>query len=149
MIEFKNVVVSLIFTTIAISICELLVPKDSYKNQMRLITGTVLILSLVSPFINGICFDEIDFSISSSEVDVTYETEKAVAMSLNNDIQEILTENGITNGKIIINTDFDKQGSIIVEHVIILFEEKDKMQSGLILEKLKQKYSFSIEVGVL
>lgn len=147
--EIKSLVISLIFTTIAISICELLVPKDSYKNQIRLITGTVMLLSLISPFASGINFDKIDFDISYKDVVISSETEKAVAMSINNDIQEILFKNGINEGKIIIETDFDDQGSIIINKVYILFEEKDKIKSDLISIKLEQIYDFEIEFGDL
>lgn len=149
MSEIKSLVVSLIFTAIAISICELLVPKDSYKNQMRLITGTVLILSLISPFVSGIKIDDINLNAPTNDVEITYSTERAVATSINSDIQDILLDNDVKEGKVIIKTDFDEQGCIIIEQVIILFEEKDKMKSNTILEEFNRKHDFEIEVGDL
>ena len=142
----KSVIISLIFTSVAISICELLVPKDS-KNQIRLITGTVLILSLVTPFLSGINFEDVNFDVYSKDIDVSYNTEKAIVMSIKCDIQDVLDEIGIKKGKIIVETGFDAQGSIIIEHINILLEEPDKPKTKLILDNLQQIYDFKIEIG--
>ncbi len=147
--EIKSLVISLIFTAIAISVCELLVPKESYKNQMRLITGTILIISLISPFVSKINFDDYKIDFNIEDVVITNETERAVATSLSNDIQSFLYENNVEQGKIIIETDYDDNSSIIIDQVVILFDENDKSKSEFILEKLKQKYDFEIKVGVL
>ena len=77
MITVKGIVLSLVFCVFTISLCELLIPKNSYKNQMRLITGAVLIITMLSPFIGGIRLD--DFEFNNQLNDISGVTEKTLA----------------------------------------------------------------------
>ena len=146
MSDLKNAVISLVFSTIAICLCELLIPKDNYKNQVRLITGCVLIICMITPFFNGFNFEELHF-YNKNEVNINEKLEKSVAYAVKNEISQILDEHDIHTATIKIITDFDENNSIIVESVIILFDNKDKSKSEYISNIVENKLGFKVEVG--
>lgn len=149
MTNIKEAVISLIFSAVAIGLCELLIPKTSCKNQIRLITSVVLLISMISPFINGFEIPEFDLKSSESNVDYYESAEKSVAYAAKNEISEILSENNIEDAKIIINTGFDENNSIILDSVIILFDKKDKANINVITSQVKDKLKVNVEVGDL
>lgn len=145
----KEAVISLAFSAIAIGICELLIPKNSFKNQMRLITGIVLFISMLSPFVYGIDVSEFDFDFNINNYDYSNVTEKSVAYAAKNEIVEILELNNVTNGKITVNTGLDKNKSIIIDSVIILFDKKDKAISKSVQSQVSNKLKVNVEIGEL
>lgn len=147
MTSLKEIVISLIFSSVAIGLCELLISKDSFKNQMRLITSTVLIVCMLSPFLGGFELPEFNFSSFDGNYDVTESAEKSVAYAAKNEIAEILYENNITNAKIKIDTGFNENNSIIIDSIIILFDEKDKVDTNFISQQVKNKLGVKTEVG--
>lgn len=145
----KEITVSLIFCSVAIGLCELLVPKESFKNQMRLITGCVFLICILSPFVNGIELPEYDFSDLNTEFDITESAERSVAFAAKNEISELLKEYNIENASISITTGLDKNNSIILESVIILFDEKDKSVSEKIIRQAEDKLNLKVQAGEL
>lgn len=145
----KEIVISLIFSAVAVGLCELLIPKNSFKNQMRMITGAVLLISMISPFLGG--FTIPDFELSDFETDYNIEesAERSVAYSAKNEIADILYENDIENAKIIVNTGFDENKSIIIDSVVILFDKKDKAKTQTVTEQVKTNLNVKTEVGEL
>lgn len=149
MTGIKEAVISLAFSAISIGLCELLIPKNSFKNQMRLITGVVLFISMISPFVYGIDLADFDFSFDIDNYDYSNVSEKSVAYAAKNEIVEILEANNVTNGKITINTGLDKNKSIIIASVIILFDKKDKAISNNIQKQVSDKLKARVEIGEL
>ena len=45
----KSCILSVCFAAVAVGIIEALLPSGSFKRQMRLITGALLIISLLTP----------------------------------------------------------------------------------------------------
>ncbi|MBQ7129361.1 MAG: stage III sporulation protein AF [Clostridia bacterium] len=146
MITVKGIVLSLVFCVFTISLCELLIPKNSYKNQMRLITGAVLIITMLSPFIGGIRLD--DFEFNNQLNDISGVTEKTLAYGYKTEIFEILKDNDIDNAKITISIKTDENNSINVSNVIILFDKKDKDKIGKIKQATKERLKLNVETRI-
>ncbi len=113
---------------------------------MRLITGAVLLITMLSPFLNGISFEKIEFNTNS--YDFSGISEKTVAYGVKTEIFEILKENDIENAKITINTQTDKNNSIKVNDIIILFDIRDKDKTKLIKRKINKKLKMNVETRV-
>ena len=60
----KTAVISVCITSIAVGIIESVLPNNSHKRQLRLLTGAVIILSIISPFSKA---GDLDFPNYSSE----------------------------------------------------------------------------------
>ena len=145
----KEIVISLIFCALAVGLCEMLVPKHSYKNQMRLITGTVLLVSMLSPFITDYNFESISIPSFNDSVEVSDSASRTVAYALKNEIQEIIYDYNIKQAKIIIKTGEDENKSIIIDSVIILFDKKDKGMTQKVVKQIENKINVKIQVGEL
>ena len=144
--DIKSITISIVVTAVVIGIIELLLPKNQFKNQMRLITGTIILLSLISPLTYD--FKDLNLNIIDyNNENLNYENnEKAVASSLNYEINEILDENGIENGKVIIETGLENS-SIIIRKVNILLNKKDKIVKEKIKSEIYNKYKTNVEIG--
>lgn len=144
--DIKSITISIVFTAVVIGIIELLLPKNQFKNQMRLITGTIILLSLISPLTYD--FKDLNLNIIDyNNENLNYEnSEKAVASSLNYEINVILDENGIENGKVIIETGLENS-SIIIRKVNILLNKKDKIVEEKIKNEIYNKYKTNVEIG--
>ena len=150
MTSVKEVVISLIFSSVTIGLCELFVPANTLKNQMRLITGSILIISMITPFLNGI--DISDFEIPNADYknySISDKTERAVAISAKEEISEILNQLNINDAVIKINTLRDENNSILIESVLILFDEKDKSKSEKTANRIYNSLGFVTETGVI
>ena len=117
------------------------------ENQMRLITGTVLLLSIISPF--SYEFEKIDFDFNNQVYDynITHKTEKSVALSLNYEIKKILNENDVFDGRIIIQTE-NENDIINIKDVHILFHEDDMVKTDAILNKINDNLNIKVKAGV-
>ncbi len=144
--DIKSIVISIIFCIFTISLCELLVPKNSYKNQMRLITGAILLITMLSPFLNGVSFN--DFDIKENSYDINRITEKSVALGYKTKIFEVLKKKEIENAKISINTEIDQNNSIKVNDIIILFDIKDKFKVKSIKNTLDKKLKMNVQTRI-
>ena len=149
MISIKEIVVSVVFTSVAIGLCELLVPDNSYKNTIRLITGAVMLISIITPLTKDFEFENIDFSSNSINIDVSGATEKSVALATKNEITDVLKENNIEKAKIIITTGCDENSSIIVDKACILFDKKDKSNYKEISSIIFNRIGIKVECGEL
>lgn len=147
MTAVKGLIISLIFCVITISICELLIPKNTYKKQMRLVTGSILLITMISPFLSGIDLSEFNFD-NNAEYDVSGISHKTVAYAYKTEIFEILERNDIDNTKITINTATDENNSIIVESAIILFDKTDKSKIENIKNSIKETLDISVETEI-
>lgn len=145
--DIKSITITIVVTSIVVGICELLLPKNEYKNQMRLITGTVLLLSIISPF--SYEFEKIDFDFNNQVYDynITHKTEKSVALSLNYEIKKILNENDVFDGRIIIQTE-NENDIINIKDVHILFHEDDMVKTDAILNKINDNLNIKVKAGV-
>ena len=145
----KDIVISLIFSAVAVGLCELLIPKNSFKNQMRMITGAVLLISMISPFLSGFIMPVFDFSDFSVDYSAEENAERSVAYAAKNEIADIILKNGVNKAKITVNTGFDENKSIIIDSVIILFDKKDKAKIKTVAAEIKDKLKVKTEVGEL
>lgn len=143
----KETIISLIFSLVAVGLCELLIPDNSFKNQIRLITGAVIIICMISPFVNGFEIKEFDFSSFENEYDIAGQAERSVAFAAKNEIEDILRENQIETAKITITTDKDENNSIIIDSVVIYFDEKDKSKESYLSNLIENKLGIETEVG--
>lgn len=147
MTSVKSIVISLIFCVFTISICELLIPKNSYKNQMRLVTGGILLITILSPFLGEFDFSKWSFE-KSFDYDFSRISDKTVAYAYKTEIFDILNVNGVENTNLTINTTTDENNSIKVKSVIILFDKRDKNKIPLVKKDIKEKLDVDIQAEI-
>lgn len=114
---------------------------------MRLVTGSILLITMISPFLSGIDLSEFNFD-NNAEYDVSGISHKTVAYAYKTEIFEILERNDIDNTKITINTATDENNSIIVESAIILFDKTDKSKIENIKNSIKETLDISVETEI-
>ena len=115
----KSAVISICFTAVAIGIIEAIAPKNTHTRQLRLLTGAILLLSLLTPLL----------SLSKAELKIPDFTQysisdenalsSAAALAAKTDISQILSANGVKSAKIKIITDITEQGGINLNKAVI------------------------------
>ena len=144
--DIKNSIITIIITVIVLTLCELLFVNNNHKNKMRLICGTVMLLSILSLFSIKIEFENFDFSTLKDNTTSKTISTKTVATSLNYEIQSILQENDIKSGKVVIDVNIENE-SIIVNEVNILFDKEDKSKSEKIVNLIEKKLNIIVKAG--
>ena len=144
--DIKNSIITIIITVIVLTLCELLFVNNNHKNKMRLICGTVMLLSILSLFSIKIELENFDFSTLKDNTTSKTISTKTVATSLNYEIQSILQENDIKSGKVVIDVNIENE-SIIVNEVNILFDKEDKSKSEKIVNLIEKKLNIIVKAG--
>ena len=147
--SLKETVITLIFSAVAVGLCELLIPKNSFKNQIRIITGAVLLISMLSPFLGGFEIPEFNPSDFNADYNAKENAERSIAYAAKNEIADIIIENGIEKAKIIINTGLDENNSINIESAVILLDREGLTKSDLITSEIQNSLNTKIQVGEL
>lgn len=121
----KTAVISICFTAVVIGIIEAIAPKNANSRQLKLMSGAILLLSLLTPFLS---LSKADIKIpdfTQYSVNDTSSLQSAAAKSAKTDIAEILSANGIKSAKIKIITDITEQGGINLSKAIITVSDAD------------------------
>ncbi len=139
---------SVCFTAIAVGIIEMLIPKESFKPQMRLITGAVLIISMLVPMYSISKLEIPDIDSQTISVDVNDSLASAAAASIKQEISSDLADNGINTAKIIVYTDIGKDNSIIINKAEILVGKNDIDKASTAAKVSEQRLQVNVEVGV-
>lgn len=146
----KDSILSICFIIIAVGVIEMLVPFGNFKPQMKLITGAVLVISIVSPFLNSenfnFDFDKFNYSVTDSGV--TDSLQMGAAISIKESISEIIKKYGVTKAKIKISMDNTTDNSIVINKALILFLEKDIDKTDKLCDEIESRLGIDVEIGV-
>ena len=146
----KESILSICFVIIAIGVIEMLIPAGSFKPQMKLITGVVLIISILSPFLgrSNIDFEKFEYNIVT-ENNISDSLQRGAAIAIKDAISELINKYGISKAKIKITMDKTTDNSIVINKALILFLEKDIDKTDKLCKEIEEKLGIDVEIGVL
>lgn len=121
----KSAVISICFTAVAIGIIEAIAPRNAHSRQLRLLTGAILLLSLLTPLLSLSKTDIKLPDFTQYSVNDESSLSKACALAAKSDIAQILSANGIKSAKIKIITDITEQGGINLNKAVITVSSAD------------------------
>ena len=143
MSEIKSIVLSLILTSIIISLCEFLSPNDAFKKRIRLITGTLFLICLLSPIKSD--FDFSDFEFDSNQL-VTRNYEYIVARSVFQEISYLLQKFNLENATVEIETKDGENESVIIEKVCIELNVDNFLYKNELKEQIEEITNSRVEI---
>lgn len=115
---------TLIFAAMAMGLIESLLPPDSLKNRLKIITGAVMILSVLSSILSlrGEKLPDInDFEPYTGAPAL----QKAAANCTAADIRDIFTKYGVKTDKITVYTDKTDDGRIVIIKAYVSVHDAD------------------------
>ena len=144
MIDLKNIVFSIILTSIVISICEFLSPNDLYKKRMKILTGTVFLISLLSPIKAGV---NIDYNRYSESNIISVDYEYVVARSVFEEINVLLDDFDVDDASVDIQTKTDENGSVNIESISIDLKEDKLTNKQLLIKKIEDITNIKVQIN--
>ncbi len=145
----KSAVISICFCSVAVGIIEMLLPDNSYRNRIRLLTGAVLMISMLTPFFSLSKLEMPEFSDSIVDFEVNESLEKAAAMSVSSAVDDILQKHGVQNAKISIFTDRNADNSININKAVIAVEKSMIANASAAAKEASDKLETRVEVEEL
>ena len=145
----KSAVITICFCSVAVGIIEMLLPDNSYRNRIRLLTGAVLMISMLTPFFSLLKLEMPEFSDSIVDFEVNESLEKAAAMSVSSAVDDILQKHGVQNAKISIYTDRNADNSININKAVISVEKSMIANAGTAAKEASEKLETRVEVEEL
>ncbi len=114
--QIKTVVLSIILTSIIVSLCEFFSPNDSFKKRIKLLTGTLFLICLLSPIKEDFNFPEFEFDTLELRIQ---NYEYIVARGVFQEISVVLDRYNLKNTSVEIQTETGENESVIIENVCI------------------------------
>ncbi len=140
---FKEAVTAVCFAAIAMGAAELLLPDGGMKPQLRLLTGTVLIIAILTPCIGLLRMQPEQYIEDFSEYTQQQSLEQTAAKSYARNLSVLLSAAGVQDAKIQINTDMSESGSIQMKGATVYVKELEQDA-----EQLEQQLSAQLGVTV-
>ena len=140
---FKEAVTAVCFAAIAMGVAELLLPDGGMKPQLRLLTGTVLIIAILTPCIGLLRTQPEQYIEDFSEYTQQQSLEQTAAKSYARNLSVLLSAAGVQDAKIQINTDMSESGSIQMKGATVYVKELEQDA-----EQLEQQLSAQLGVTV-
>lgn len=145
----KAAVISICFTAIAVGIIESLIPDDSYKPQLRLLTGAVLSLSLILPLTRMPKIELPELSAQNVTVSVNEQLSRAAAASAKEDIEAFLRQFGIDKAKISVFTDIGADNCIVINKACLAVAAADIEKASSAARAAENTLGYDVEVEEL
>ncbi|MBQ2391038.1 MAG: hypothetical protein II306_04635 [Clostridia bacterium] len=132
------------FSIVLLGLIEILLPTKAFKSQMQLITGAVLIITIISQ-ISIIKIPEYK-PINTSDVSVNQLLLENCAITVKNQAESILKEHGITNGKIIVTMDNMCEESIEIKSITIK-TTANRAELEIAIEDIERTLNIPVNIG--
>lgn len=132
------------FSIVLLGLIEILLPTKAFKSQMQLITGAVLIITIISQ-ISIIKIPEYQ-PINTSNVSVNQLLLQNCAITVKNQAESILKEHGITNVKIIVTMDNMCEESIEIKSITIK-TTANRAELEIAIEDIERTLNIPVNIG--
>lgn len=141
--EIKGIVFTLILTSIIVSMCEFLSPNDSYKKRIKLLTGTLFLICLLSPIKSDFEFSDFEFDTTDLQ---TQNYEYLVARGVFQEINILLDEYNLEDTNVEIKTQIDENESVIVESVRIELDIDNFAYKKQLIKQVQEITNSKVEI---
>lgn len=144
----KASISSISILTITICIVEMLLPSNSYRKQIGLITGAVLVLTMIIPLccLSGVSIPQIDYELVDS--DISASLEKAAAEAMKNEISAELENMKINNAKIRVFTNINSDRCIIINKAEVCVDNEQIEATKKAMQTLEAELKIPIAVKI-
>ena len=141
--EIKSIVFTLILTSIIVSMCEFLSPNDSFKKRIKLLTGTLFLIYLLSPIKSDFEFSDFEFDTKDLQ---TQNYEYLVARGVFQEINILLDEYNLEDTNVEMKTQIDENESVIVESVRIELDIDNFAYKKQLIKQVQEITNSKVEI---
>ncbi|MGN0113822.1 MAG: stage III sporulation protein AF [Acutalibacteraceae bacterium] len=145
----KSCILSVCFAAVAVGIIEALLPSGSFKRQMRLLTGALLIISLLTPLKLMQNISLPDFSASAGEYSPNEQLQSAAAASAKEQLSAILRQYEIDTAKITVYTNIGTDNCIELTKAVVAVESSDIDKASRAAKAAESAMGITVEIEEL
>lgn len=145
----KSCVLSVCFAAVAVGIIEALLPSGAFKRQMRLLTGALLIISLLTPLKLMQSVSLPDFSASISEYSPNEHLQSAAAASAKEQLCEFLRQYEIESAKITVYTNIGADNCIELTKAVAAVHKSDINKAESAATAAENAMNITVEIEEL
>lgn len=145
---FKELAITLCCVCVVCSVVDMLMPSGSMAKPMKMLTGAVLLIALITPFTKEVSFDVSDYyyrSLSSDEISkrVNNDMARGAANAVAKEIDAILKSKNIS-ARIKIIVDIDESGCIDIRRAEIYTQGDVVAQTQSLSREINEKLSIDV-----
>lgn len=145
----KSCVLSVCFAAAAVGIIEALLPSGTFRRQMRLLTGALLIISLLTPIKLMQNVSLPDFSANISEYSPNVRLQSAAAASAKEQIGAVFRQYEIKSAKITVYTNIGADNCIELTKAVVAVDKTDIDKASKAAKAAQNAIGFTVEIEEL
>lgn len=145
----KSCILSVCFAAVAVGIIEALLPSGSFKRQMRLLTGALLIISLLTPLKLMQNISLPDFSANIGEYSPNEQLQSAAAASAKEQLSAILRQYEIDTAKITVYTNIGADNCIELTKAVVAVDKNDIDKASRAAKAAESAMGITVEIEEL
>ena len=145
----KSCILSVCFAAVAVGIIEALLPSGSFKRQMRLLTGALLIISLLTPLKLMQNISLPDFSANIGEYSPNEQLQSAAAASAKEQLSAILRQYEIDSAKITVYTNIGADNCIELTKAVVAVEKSNIDKASRAAKAAESVMGVTVEIEEL
>lgn len=145
----KSCILSVCFAAVAVGIIEALLPSGSFKRQMRLLTGALLIISLLTPLKLMQNISLPDFSANIGEYSPNEQLQSAAAASAKEQLSAILRQYEIESAKITVYTNIGTDNCIELTKAVVAVEKSNIDKASRAAKAAESVMGITVEIEEL
>lgn len=145
----KSCILSVCFAAVAVGIIEALLPSGSFKRQMRLLTGALLIISLLTPLKLMQNISLPDFSANIGEYSPNEQLQSAAAASAKEQLSAILRQYEIDTAKITVYTNIGADNCIELTKAVVAVDKIDIDKASRAAKAAESVMGITVEIEEL
>ena len=145
----KSCILSVCFAAVAVGIIEALLPSGSFKRQMRLLTGALLIISLLTPLKLMQNISLPDFSANIGEYSPNEQLQSAAAASAKEQLSAILRQYEIESAKITVYTNIGADNCIELTKAVVAVEKSNIDKASRAAKAAESVMGVTVEIEEL
>ena len=145
----KSCILSVCFAAVAVGIIEALLPSGSFKRQMRLLTGALLIISLLTPLKLMQNISLPDFSANIGEYSPNEQLQSAAAASAKEQLSAILRQYEIDSAKITVYTNIGADNCIELTKAVVAVEKSNIDKASRAAKAAESVMGITVEIEEL
>ena len=142
----KSCILSVCFAAVAVGIIEAMLPSGSFKRQMRLLTGALLIISLLTPLKLMQNISPPEFSAKSEEYSPNEQLQSAAASSAKEQISAILRQYEIEHAKITVYTNIGADNCIELTKAVVAVNKSDIDKASRAAKSAENTMGVAVEI---
>jgi hypothetical protein len=149
MTALKEITLSICCLCIVVALIDILIPQNSYKTSLKLLTGAVILFTVLTPFGGDFSLIKTDYHFRQLDIDeitgnINERIAKAASDKAGAEIESIMKKHN-AEGEIKIFADITEQGSINIERAVIELSQPPR-DTQLMIDEIKEKTGITADI---